>query len=118
MRVSIMESERLLRFLIILSDSSCVKQNIAQTSAFSALNNSPVLANPAVVLHAFEYARGQANVYKNCPRLLVDPSGRPHPLVLDNSLNFLTQVALKVSRRNCFTEEFPKKQPNLLLGQE
>ena len=47
--------------------------------------------------------------------LLLDPLVRPHPLVLNNTL---TPVAWGVSEGNCPREEFLKKQPNLLPGQE
>ena len=51
----------------------------------------------------------------NPPRLLVYSSWRSNLLVLNN---ILTQVAWKVSGKNCLTQEFLKKQPNLLPDQE
>ena len=51
----------------------------------------------------------------NSPKLLVDLSGRPHFSVLNNNV---IKVAWSVSGNKYLTEEFLKKQPNFLTGQE
>ena len=59
-----MEPEKLLRFPTILSDSSCVKQDITQTSVFIDLDNT-MLANPAMDQTYHQVKKNNLGNYKS-----------------------------------------------------
>ena len=112
--VSSMDSRKLLRFSYILLHPPGVKQNTKRSYTYSDFDNT-ILANSAMVSQSFEHTGSITTAHKIAPRLLVDSSGRRLRLLLKDTF---TLVAWKVSGKNCLTEEFLNKQPDLPPSQE